>query len=89
MLLGGGVAPTLAICTTLGNSARQEMGTTSCRVRARVLQNKEGVRGTPPPPPGSPHGCLPHPAHRSSRWRCSCSSYLREKTRCPSTGSRE
>lgn len=47
----------MAICTTLGNSARQEMGTTSCRVRARVLRSKEGVRGAPHPqaaPVGAP-----------------------------------
>lgn len=52
----GGVAPTLAICTTLGNSARQEMGTTSCRVRARVLRGEVGGQDSPLPP-ASTHGC--------------------------------
>lgn len=57
----GGVAPTLAICTTLGNSARQEMGTTSCRVRARVLRGEVGGSGWPPTPsqhPWVPPGSL-------------------------------
>lgn len=48
MLLVAVGAPTLAICTTLGNSARQEMGTTSCRVRVRVLQGEGRNQGAMP-----------------------------------------
>uniref|UniRef100_A0A8C4KSY4 Alkaline phosphatase n=1 Tax=Dromaius novaehollandiae TaxID=8790 RepID=A0A8C4KSY4_DRONO len=50
-------APTLAICTTLGNSARQEMGTTSCSVRVRVLRGgprRQSSHGGGPGPPGTP-----------------------------------
>lgn len=46
----------MAICTTLGNSARQEMGTTSCRVRVRVLRGEVGGSGWWPTPQPAPMG---------------------------------